>query len=662
MNLKIIFSLSSIIIILILFILSKNSYRYRNLLGLFGLFLSSLYIIWRVFFTLPNISTIDFIFAFLLIFFETISLGQNIVLRLLFSRHQPMILERTRLFNEKPTIDIIISTYNETPEILERTIVGCLNIIYPKNKLNIYLGDDGKRSEIKNLCSKYQINYITRNDNENAKAGNINNVLKTANGEFVLLLDADMIPKDSIITAMLDYFEDESTGFVQSPQVFYNLDPFQYNLGIGLNIPNEQDFFMRTMQEKRAIFNSVLHVGTNALFRREAINTIGGIPIGSITEDMATGMLIQNAGYKSFFVKDTLAIGLTVENFEDLIKQRDRWCRGNTQVIKKFNPLKMKNLTISQKLIYLDGFFYWMFGIQKMVYILSPLLFLLFRVIIFTASGFDLVLIFLPHFISTSLYFKTISGKERNTIWSHIYDTAMAPRLSFSFITEFLFSRDVKFNVTPKGTTKSKNEFKLKLAFIHIFLFLASVIALIININLISFGNPGIYLTGIVINIIWCVYNMSAIFIAIFLSLEKRRFRKTERTPTNLAFSILSTSSQKFKKYKHIGYVKDFSEKGMLINLKGFYPHFPFSVGEDILLDIDAIGEVEGKISRFTERDSIYNIGINFKESNFDLISISNKYRFDLKNKYVKNPVIQDSHNSIFEILNKTIKNVKNPQ
>ncbi|MEA3422374.1 MAG: glycosyltransferase, partial [Bacillota bacterium] len=264
---KIIFSLSSIIIILILFILSKNSYRYRNLLGSFGLFLSSLYIIWRIFFTLPNISTIDFIFAFLLIFFETISLGQNLVLRLLFSKHKPMILERTKLFKEKPTIDIIISTYNETPEILERTIVGCLNIIYPKNKLNIYLGDDGKRSSIKNLCSKYQINYITRDDNKNAKAGNINNVLKTANGEFVLLLDADMIPKDSIITAMLDYFEDESTGFVQSPQVFYNLDPFQYNLGIGLNIPNEQDFFMRTMQEKRAIFNSVLHVGTNALFR-----------------------------------------------------------------------------------------------------------------------------------------------------------------------------------------------------------------------------------------------------------------------------------------------------------------------------------------------------------------------------------------------------------
>lgn len=648
-----------LMIILIFYSLSKESYKYRNLLGLFGLFVSSIYIIWRIFYTLPRIGTIDFIFAFLLIFFETIALGQNLVLRLLFSRHKAIILERTTPFEENPTIDVIISTYNEPEDILKRTIIGCLNIDYPKDKINIYMGDDGKRESVRELCHHYDIHYVTREKLEHAKAGNINNVLKIASGEFLLLLDADMIPKENIITSMLEYFEDQATGFVQSPQVFYNMDPFQYNLGMGTNIPNEQDFFMRTMQEKRAYFNAVLHVGTNALFRRTAIDYIGGIPTGSITEDMATGMLIQNAGYKSFFVKETLAIGLTSENFQDLMKQRDRWCRGNTQVIKKYNPLLMKNLTFTQKLIYLDGFVYWMFGLQKMVYIISPLLFLIFRVIIFTANGLDLLLIFLPHFLSTSLYFKRISGNERNTIWSHIYDTAMAPKLAVSFASEFFLNRELKFIVTPKGTVKNKDEFNFKLAFIHIFLFAASVFALILNFNILAKGNYGVFLSGILINIIWCVYNMSAIFISVFLALEKKRSRKTERIPTDLAFKSLISSCEHHEQCGHCGSVSDFSEKGMLLTLKEYCPKFDFNINKQVELDVDSIGTVKGQIVRYIHNDSEYDVGIEFDENDDNFINIANKFRFSINNRYIQEPTIQKENYSIFRILIKIIKNIR---
>jgi len=645
-------------ITLILYSLS-NKKQFRNLLGVFGLFLSSVYIFWRIFYTLPDIRTFDFIFAFLLIFFETVALGQNVVLRLLFSKHEPVIVERTRPFIEKPTVDIIISTYNEPEDILKRTIVGCLNIDYPKGKLKIYMGDDGNRASIRELCEQYGINYMIRDNNEHAKAGNINNVLTKASGEFVLLLDADMIPKENIISVMLDYFEDESTGFVQSPQVFYNMDPFQYNLGVGTNIPNEQDFFMRTMQEKRAHFNAVLHVGTNALFRRTAIDRIGGIPTGSITEDMATGMLIQNEGYKSFFVRETLALGLTSENFQDLMKQRDRWCRGNTQVMKKYNPLTMKNLTFAQKLIYLDGFVYWMFGLQKMVYIISPLLFLLFRVVIFTADGLDLALVFLPHFISTSLYFKSIAGKERNTVWSHIYDTAMAPKLALSFASEFLLNRELKFNVTPKGTLKDKDEFNFSLASVHIFLFAASVLALVVNMNILLKWSAGVFLSGIIINIIWCVYNMAAVFISIFLSLEKKRLRKTERIPTSLSFKSLITSCKHHEKCGHCGTVTNFSEKGMLITLKEYCPNFDFNINKAVELSIESVGNVQGQIVRYEQNDSKYEVGVAFKGDDYNLISKANKFRFNMNNTYIKNPVIQSENQSIHDILLKVISNAK---
>lgn len=64
------------------------------------------------------------------------------------------------------------------------------------------------------------------------------------------VLDADMIPKKEFLQKTVGYFSDDNMAFVQTPQVYYNQDIYQYNLG--RNIPNEQDFFMRDIQEARA--------------------------------------------------------------------------------------------------------------------------------------------------------------------------------------------------------------------------------------------------------------------------------------------------------------------------------------------------------------------------------------------------------------------------
>ena len=92
---------------------------------------------------------------------------------------------------------------------------------------------------------------------------------------------------------------------------------------------------------------------------------------------MAVGMLLQAKGYDSEFINEELVLGLSATTFTELVKQRDRWCRGNLQVIKKFNVLFNKGLTLGQKIAYLDGVIYWLSSIQKLIYILSPLIFLL---------------------------------------------------------------------------------------------------------------------------------------------------------------------------------------------------------------------------------------------------------------------------------------------
>ncbi len=331
--------LSMVVILFALFFGAKKSSLLRKIFILVTVLYNIIYLCWRTIFTIPiGFGIVSIIIGIILLLSEFMGFWQSLIFRILFWKPFQNHEFPPKDFEHQPTVDVFIATYNEDIKILRKTITGCLNIKYPKDLISIYLCDDGRRTEAKALCEELSINYLTRTDNKFAKAGNINNALKNSSGEFIMLLDADMVPKSSFLKKTIGYFVDEIVGFVQTPQVFYNPDPFQFNLGFNKKIPNEQDFFMFDIQGGRANFNAVLHVGTNAVFRRAAIDAIGGIPTGTITEDMATGMMIQAKGYKSIFVKETLCTGLSVETFSDLIKQRERWCRGNIQVTKKGIP------------------------------------------------------------------------------------------------------------------------------------------------------------------------------------------------------------------------------------------------------------------------------------------------------------------------------------
>ncbi len=70
---------------------------------------------------------------------------------------------------------------------------------YPKDKFKVYVLDDGKRDALKYLCQQHHINYISRINNDHAKAGNINHALALINSDLFAVLDADMIPTSEFL-------------------------------------------------------------------------------------------------------------------------------------------------------------------------------------------------------------------------------------------------------------------------------------------------------------------------------------------------------------------------------------------------------------------------------------------------------------------------------
>ncbi len=458
-----------VIILLVSYVISKQKIEYRKFLIFTNILVGVVYILWRITSIPIDKGIISLILGSILFLAELLGLIAFLDFVYLFTKKYKLELKTLDDFDYRkiPSIDVLICTYNEPLSLLEKTIAACTNLEYPKDKLKIYVCDDGRRNSLKDMCKEYNINYITREDNEGAKAGNINNALKYLKGDLFAVLDADMIPKKEFLLRTVGYFSNENMAFVQTPQVYYNQDMYQYNLS--KNIPNEQDFFMRDIQEARAARNAVLHVGTNALFRRKYVNEIGGYPTCSITEDMAVGMLLQSKGYDSLLINEELVLGLSATTFNELVKQRDRWCRGNIQFLKHFNPIFTKGLTFAQKIAYFDGGVYWFSNFQKIIFIACPIIYMLTSKLIIDAPINQLLNVYIPFIVGQILIFNALSPGNRSLRWAHYYEVAMAPHLSFSILKEMLFLK-AKFNVTSKDIYNDRKQFQFAVAFPHIFI------------------------------------------------------------------------------------------------------------------------------------------------------------------------------------------------
>ncbi len=597
--------LASLVLLFALFFAAKKVQKIKKVFIVTTVLYNLIYLVWRVVFTLPlSYGIVSVVLSILLLTAEWMGFWQSMVFRFLFWKPFHRYAFPPHDFAIQPSVDVFVATYNENMQILRRTLTGCLNLQYSGESLHIYLCDDGRRQEAKDLCTELGVHYLTRPDNKHAKAGNINHALSCTDGEFIMLLDADMAPKSDFLKKTIGYFTDEKVGFLQTPQVFYNPDPFQYNLRLNEQIPNEQDFFMLDIQAGRATYNAVLHVGTNAIFRRKAIEEIGGIPTGTITEDMATGMLIQAKGYTSVFVKEVLCTGLSVENFRDLIRQRERWCRGNIQVTKKWNPLRLKGLTFAQRLIYTDGFIYWFFGVQKMIYILCPILYLLFGTVILNASMTDLFVFWLPSFLASVLTFRAMSQKTRSIAWSHIYEVALAPYIALAALSEAIFSKPIPFKVTPKGTNSQKTTFSIRLAIPHLLLAVLTIIGWV--------RTGWLYFSGMLvtqaalINILWSIYNMVAISISIFACIERPRKRIAERLCIEEPVQIQMDETKEAFECKLV----NISETGMQVECA---ENVPLDAGKErIHLTSDKFGSVEGEVVWVKFGNRKKEIGIRF--------------------------------------------------
>jgi cellulose synthase/poly-beta-1,6-N-acetylglucosamine synthase-like glycosyltransferase/tetratricopeptide (TPR) repeat protein len=444
----------------------------RQALMIVTLSICVVYLLYRVCFTF-NLTTPYAVFASLALFVAELFTG---VLLLLFvlqvwrpeePPEQPVLPERS--------IDVYVPTYNEDVQILRTTLRGCVDMDYPHQT---YVLDDGRRPAVEALARELGVGYLTRPDNKNAKAGNMNAALKQTNGEFLIILDADHVPDRNFITRLLGYFRDEELAYVQTPHAFYNFDSFQARYDpVRSKYWEEGQLFYDVIQPGRNRWNAAIFAGSAALFRRKALDDIGGFAIETITEDLHTGLRLHARGWKSLAITERLISGQAAPDVTTFHSQRLRWGEGNLSIFAYDNPLTTRGLSLSQRLCYLGSMIHWANGPFLLLIYLTPLLMLFSDVPPVARFEWLLVTLIVLYIGVSALSFRVIS-RGAGSFWnSQIYSMTNMWTSTRGILRAIFRRRFQKFVVTSKRGRQSKSV--LPYLWPHITFFLVSVLALL---------------------------------------------------------------------------------------------------------------------------------------------------------------------------------------
>jgi cellulose synthase (UDP-forming) len=553
------------------------------------------------------------------------------------------------------TVDVLITTYNEPVDLVRETARAARDISYPHQT---WVLDDGSRPEMAAACAELGVGYIVRDQGwtgkaRHAKAGNLINAMYRTTGEYLLVLDADQVPRPQLLDRVLGYFTDPDVAFVQTPQWFKNTpegDPF------GTDAP----LFYGPIQAGKDGWNSAFFCGSNAVLRREALMRSGLVwyaraldkrvraalrassrllrrtrrqiakdadpraiaaidevlaavrtarealragrplqevtwefqraiarvsqaivqadlaairaellqlpgvddelatwdaekllqgmstrdmsPLGaiaavrvlmqsvdldrsdeaepvmplstvSVTEDMATAMRLHALGWKSVYHHEVLAVGLAPEDLRSALSQRLRWAQGTIQVMLRENPLIQPGLTLAQRALYFGTMWSYLSGFAAVVYLLAPVLYLLFGLMPVRAFSVDFFSHLLPWLVVNQILFAFI-GWGLATRRGQQYSLALFPvwlKAVTTTVGNVYFGRELGFVVTPKTRQSAA---ALRLIWPQVLVMALLVIAIAVGIFDLATGRTE-ELGPVLVNIFWASYSLAMLSVVV---------------------------------------------------------------------------------------------------------------------------------------------------
>jgi cellulose synthase (UDP-forming) len=272
-------------------------------------------------------------------------------------KHQRVVYEW--LPDEYPSVDIFLPVCGEEPHVLRNAWDSVRRLAQKyRGDVVVYVLDDSATEGMRRMALAFGFEYLRRPDRGVfKKAGNLRYAFTRTKGDFILVLDADFAPRTDMLAEMLPYFDEHpDVGIVQSPQ-FFRVHSGQGWLERGAGAV--QELFYRSVQVSRQNHGAAICVGSCAVYRRAALDVIGGTTLIEHSEDVHTGFDLRRAHWRVRYLPVVLAVGVCPSDVDSFFAQQYRWCAGSMSLLGSAKFWRTR-LRLRERLSYLSGFLYYM--------------------------------------------------------------------------------------------------------------------------------------------------------------------------------------------------------------------------------------------------------------------------------------------------------------
>lgn len=381
-------------------------------------------------------------------------------------RAQPLLFSRHRAGSDArlPAVAVLVASFNESAEVLEETLASVSAMDYAA--AHVYVLDDSTKVESQQgaarVAATYGATLVHRTNRSGYKAGAINDLIPQLDEPYIALLDADQRPLASWLRDLVPYIESQpDLAFVQVPQVYVN----SAGLPVAEAATYQQAVFFEYICEGKSDSNAMFCCGSNVILRRDALLSIGCTVNGrrhyfdetSVTEDFATSFRLHANGWRTDYVNQPYVVGMGPETLPAYFTQQMRWAMGTMAVGLQVGRRMINHpfaLRPAQWFEYLLSGSYYFVGIANFIFMLAPIMFMLFDVRPLRASSNLYLVFFVPYIAFTmNLFFfgMWLRNYSIRGVW-------LASALSFATFWIYikaaivaLFGLKRAFGVTPKG-------------------------------------------------------------------------------------------------------------------------------------------------------------------------------------------------------------------
>ncbi|KAL8825575.1 MAG: hypothetical protein Q9170_007745, partial [Blastenia crenularia] len=222
--------------------------------------------------------------------------------------------------DEAASVDIYLPVCSEPLELMENTWKFIARLRYPTSRISLYVPDDGASESVRCLAERFEFTYMCRPHRpEHKKAGNLRHAFANTSEQGASAV---------------------------------------------------QEYIYRVMQHCKDRWGAAICVGSNAVYRRAALEPVGGVVAAEHTEDIYTGFWVTTHGWTLKEIPLVLACGVCPNTPRAFFSQQMRWCSGSVAML-LLKEFWTSNLSAKQKLCYLLGLVYYVTTAAQVI--LSPI-------------------------------------------------------------------------------------------------------------------------------------------------------------------------------------------------------------------------------------------------------------------------------------------------